>query len=310
MDTSFNLNADQVFQDEDKQYSLPQLRSMQKDVRNSIGILSTHCLLFASRWASELLISINKQIAFQQQEQQPQQQSDDAEMDSKQSKFSEYASNLSQLSDECMLAKTYFDLKDYHRVIEALKNEKNNNYAFFLSTYAMYLVGEQRKEEERSESNNQLEKTQVMNKNLREIMDKIKKKEESKHRLDTFHYFIKGVALRELNRDNEAIEALIHCVNIFPFNWSAWRSLSELIVNEKIFIMVKSKLLNHWICDIFIAEVMVETTEFYNVPDIIKYFNTLCNKLSQVICFCLFFFLCCNFKQNIFRTLTFWDKPL
>ena len=288
MDTSFNLNAEHVFQDEHKQYTLSQLRSMRNDVRNSIGILSTHCLLFASRWASELLISINKQIESQQQQQQQPQDDDAANLRQTKlsNKFSEYASNLSQLSDECMLAKSYFDLKDYHRVIETLKNEnfESNHYAFFVSLYAMYLVGEQRKEEQISESNNQLEKSQVINKNLREIMDKIKKKEDcikDVHQLDAFHFFIKGVVLRELNRDTEAIDALIKCVNIFPYNWSAWRSLSELIVNEKIFILVKSKLLNHWICDIFIAEVMVETTEFYNVSDIIKYFNALSNKLSQ-----------------------------
>eukprot|EP01084_Bolivina_argentea_P284181 486940_1 len=207
----------------------------------------------------------------------------------KSTKYASYVSNITMLSDECNLAKAYFDLKDYHRVIETLKNEDFDQtpYAFFLSCYAKYLVGEKKKEEEILESNNQLEKSQIINKNLNELMDCIKKREirlnNANHsdRLDAFHFYIKGVCLRELSRDNEAIEALITCVNLFPYNWSAWRSLSELVINEKIFHLVKSKLLNHWICGIFIAEVMVETTEFYASNDILKYINQLGDKLSE-----------------------------
>ncbi len=91
----------------------------------------------------------------------------------------------------------------------------------------------------------------------------------------------------KLNRDSESIESLIKSVNIFPYNWSSWRSLAELIINEKIFIYVKSKLLNHFIVSIFIAEVMVETAEFYNPNEIIKYCNNLTHKLPQVNVFIL-----------------------
>ena len=294
MDASFNLNANQVFTDEKKQYSISKLQSMQRDVRFCIGILSTHCVYFASRWSSELLISINKQIQSQKQQSNDNNDGRDDEKSSNNNnnnqankKFSSYKSSIDQLSDECMLAKTYFDLKDYHRVVETLKNEQdinNNNYAFFLSSYASYLVGEKRKEEEILESNNQLEKSQIVNEKLQELMDNINKREKEikNNELDGFHYYIKGIILRELNRDKESIESLIKSVNIFPYNWSAWRSLSELVINEKIFIYVKNKLKKHWICDIFIAEVMVETTEFYNMNEIMVFFSNLNAKLSEV----------------------------
>ncbi len=103
------------------------------------------------------------------------------------------------------------------------------------------------------------------------------------YNLDSFHYYIKGICLRELNRDNESINSLIKSVNIFPYNWSCWRSLAELIVNEKLFNSVKKQLLNHWIVSIFIAEVMVETAEFYHPQEIIKYCNNLTHKLPQVL---------------------------
>ena len=64
-----NMSLNQRFQDTKVQYSISKLQSMQKDIRQCIGILSTHCVYFSSRWASELLISINKQIQLQKQQQ-------------------------------------------------------------------------------------------------------------------------------------------------------------------------------------------------------------------------------------------------
>eukprot|EP00486_Rosalina_sp_Unknown_P015273 CAMPEP_0201587048 /NCGR_PEP_ID=MMETSP0190_2-20130828/139138_1 /ASSEMBLY_ACC=CAM_ASM_000263 /TAXON_ID=37353 /ORGANISM="Rosalina sp." /LENGTH=100 /DNA_ID=CAMNT_0048036213 /DNA_START=19 /DNA_END=317 /DNA_ORIENTATION=+ len=69
MDSNFNMSSNQRFKDTKSQYSISTLQSMQKDIRQCIGILSTHCVYFSSRWASELLISINKQIQLQQQKQ-------------------------------------------------------------------------------------------------------------------------------------------------------------------------------------------------------------------------------------------------
>ena len=297
---------------------------MQKDIRLAVGILSTHCLHFASRWASELLISINKQIESQQPHQDHNENTNHSNILNIESntnrsnilniesntnrsnttnpkgsftEFGAYKSSLSALSDQCLMAKTHFDLKDYHRVIYSLKSVDLNHdhFAFFLSSYASYLEGEQQKEEAILESNNQLEKSQVINQNLKDIIDAVEKREavnlslkreaanQSVHSLDAFHFYIKGVCLRELNRDEEAIEAFIESVNRFPYNWSAWRSLSELVINEKIFTLVQTKLVKHWMTDIFVAEVMVETTEFYNAHEILKYFDDLRLKLTQVL---------------------------
>merc|ERR1719167_876785 len=103
---------------------------MQKDIRLSVGILSTHCLHFASRWASELLISINKQIESQQPHQDHNENTNRSNILNIESntdrsnttnpkgfftEFGAYKSSLSALSDQCLMAKTHFDLKDYHR---------------------------------------------------------------------------------------------------------------------------------------------------------------------------------------------------
>ena len=278
---------------------------MQKDIRHSVGILSTHCLHFASRWASELLIAINKQIESQQQ-QQPNENSNRSNFlnndkstkhrstgdpDDPAVSFPAYKGSLSALSDQCLLAKTHFDLKDYGRVIHCLESVdfKVDHFAFFLSSYASYLEGEQRKEEAILESNNQMEKSQVINLNLKDIVDAVEQREAAvpnRRCLDAFHFYIKGVCLRELNRDDEAVEALVESVNRFPLNWSAWRSLSELVVNEKIFNAVQQKLAKHWMADIFVAEVMVETTEFYNAFEIVKYIDILRQKLTEVESLC------------------------
>ncbi len=142
-------------------------------------------------------------------------------------------SSINSLCDSCILDKTYFDLKDYNRLIETFKTFTNidlnrHNHAFFL-----------------------LEKSQVINKNLSEVIDKIntRKKEYNDNLFDSFHYYIKGICLRKLNRDNESINSL----------------------------------LNHWIVSIFIAVVMVETAEFYHQQESIRYCNNLRHKLPQVM---------------------------
>ena len=48
------------------------------------------------------------------------------------------------------------------------------------------------------------------------------------------------------------------------------------------YLFMLSKLKKHWICDIFIAEVMAETTEFYNMTEIMRFCSSLSAKLSEV----------------------------
>ena len=189
---------------------------------------------------------------------------------------------LEKKSDLYLLAKYYIDLRDHGRAFDVLKTELK--YCFFLRNYSRFLMGEKRKEELMDESNSDIDKQKVMNEELSIILnDEILKTKN----MDSFGYFLCGMIYRELSRDNDAIESFINSIHLYSYNWSVWRSFAEMIENENIYKSVLSELnLNHnhnnnIFYHLFMAQVMIETTEFYDANNIVLYFNDLCNKLPE-----------------------------
>jgi anaphase-promoting complex subunit 8 len=123
-------------------------------------------------------------------------------------------------SHQYLLAKTFFDLKEYSRVDYLLTNAKDQQ-SIFLRLYSRYL---------HLQSNQQfmdhmLTKSQKIPQELIQLsaeLDLVPQK-------DGFLLFLQGVVNIKLKKMEQGKEALLQSVSLYPFNWSAWLELGSLL---------------------------------------------------------------------------------
>jgi anaphase-promoting complex subunit 8 len=200
---------------------------------------------------------------------------------------------MEPIDDLCFLAKTYFDLKEYRRAAHALVGA-TSWHAIFLRNYALYLAGEKSREEELFESKDlthagagasfivppsrdtpitaQSIGSQAVasmigtgtkkpggagpNRELVAIERELEQLAIDRKGLDGFCYFLYGLVLRALGQPLRAVEMLVAAVNVFPLNWSAWKTLAALCTDMS---MVNAlKLEPHFMREFFVAEVLTE----------------------------------------------------
>ncbi|KAL6894301.1 hypothetical protein ACP4OV_008399 [Aristida adscensionis] len=157
-------------------------------------------------------------------------------------------------ADKYLLAKTYFDGREYRRAAHVLRNQTGRK-AVFLRCYALYMAGEKRKEEEMVELEGSLGKSNAVNQELVAL-----EKELSTHQrtgsIDSFGLYLYGIVLRDKGCDNQARTVLVESVNSYPWNWSAWSELQSLCIS--IDILNSLNLKNHWMKDFFLASAYLE----------------------------------------------------
>ncbi|TKS83983.1 Cell division cycle protein 23 -like protein [Collichthys lucidus] len=147
-----------------------------------------------------------------------------------------------------MLAKSYFDLKEYDRAAYFLKGCCSQK-AYFLYMYSRYLSGEKKKDDETVDSLGPLEKGQVRNEALRELRVELSKKHIAGE-LDGFTLYLYGVVLRKLDLLKEAVEVFVEAIHALPLHWGAWLELSNLLKSLS--------LPDCWIRDFFMAHMYTE----------------------------------------------------
>ncbi|XP_062222555.1 anaphase-promoting complex subunit 8-like [Phragmites australis] len=156
--------------------------------------------------------------------------------------------------DKYLLAKTYFDCREYRRAAHVLQNQVGRK-AVFLRRYALYMAGEKRKEEEMIELEGSLGKSNAVNQELVEL-----EKELSTHRrtgsIDSFGLYLYGIILRDKGCEDLARAILVESVNSYPWNWSAWSELQSLCTGSDILNNLNLK--NHWMKDFFLASAYLE----------------------------------------------------
>ncbi|KAL1919350.1 uncharacterized protein VTP21DRAFT_2043 [Calcarisporiella thermophila] len=142
--------------------------------------------------------------------------------------------------DKFLLAKTYFDLKEFDRAAFVLRGCKGAR-SRFLRLYSKYLVGEKRKEEEAQDILDPLDDSQAINKELPAIETELSSLYTS-NELDGFLLYLYGVVLAKRNKKNMAIDSLVESVNKYPYNWSAWLELSTCIATAEMLQNISQKL--------------------------------------------------------------------
>lgn len=95
----------------------------------------------------------------------------------------------------------------------------------------------------------------VVNRNLDSVYNELKPLA-SEGKLDGFCMYLLGVICKSKGSKEEAIQAFIHSVRLYPCNWSAWLDLSKLC-NEREEVD-NFDLPDHWMTDWFMAHLLLD----------------------------------------------------
>lgn len=230
---------------------------IRQELRAAVKMLSGRGLKIASKWAAELLVGLDSSKAAQGGK------SFMSTTSAPSGSNSHIAPTVEpdEDSDVYMLAKGLFDCGEYQRAAEALKNSPTSPWgggeqasasrgvggeqvgtpgwrkALFLRSYALFLAGEKRKEEQMVERGEGLERCFVENAHLKALRLELVEHYEN-GLLDGLLLYLLGVVLREggaaastgksgngtLDCKQILVDAVVGC----PYNWSAWLDLAAL----------------------------------------------------------------------------------
>ncbi|XP_076902400.1 anaphase-promoting complex subunit 8-like [Bidens hawaiensis] len=152
-------------------------------------------------------------------------------------------------TDLYLLAKSYFNCREYRRVAHVLSDQTGNK-ALFLKCYALYLAGEKRKEEETIELEGPLGKPDAVNAELVSI-ERDLAAARNNGSIDSFGLYLYGLVLKAKGNENLARTLLVESVNTYPWNWTTWSELRSLCTTTDT--LNGLKLNNHWMKDFFLA---------------------------------------------------------
>ncbi|PKI63155.1 anaphase-promoting complex subunit 8 [Punica granatum] len=242
--------------------------SCRTELRAAIRQLSDRCLYSASKWAGEQLVGIELDPAkftpsntrFQRGSSSIRRRFRTNEITLTPIAGVSYVSTPVMEEDDAvdgdfyLLAKSYFDCREYRRAAHVLRDQ-NGKKSIFLRCYALFLAGEKRKEEEIIELEGPLGKSDAVNRELvaleRELL--MLRKNGS---IDPFCLYMYGLVLKEKGSENLARTVLVESVNSYPWNWSAWSELQSLCTTVDI--LNSLPLNNHWMKDFFLASAYLE----------------------------------------------------
>lgn len=235
------------------------------ELRTAIRQLTDRCLYSASKWAAEQLVGIEQDPA----KYPPSHTRLQRDCSSIRRRFrstdditstplagTSYVStpvpeedNEAVDSDFYLLAKTYFNCREYRRAAHVLSDQTGKK-ALFLRCYALYLAGEKRKEEETIELEGPLGKSDAVNSELVSIERDLSAVRKN-GTIDPFGLYLYGLVLKQKGNENLARTVLVESVNTYPWNWSAWSELQSLCTTIET--LNSLKLNNHWMKDFFLA---------------------------------------------------------
>lgn len=237
--------------------------SCRTELRTAIRQLSDRGLHSAAKWAAEQLVGIELDPAkftpsntrFQRGSSSIRRRFRTNEITSTPAYGMSYVSTPVMEEDEVvdgdfyLLAKSYFDCREYRRAAHVL-HDQNGKKSMFLRCYALYLAGEKRKEEEMIELEGPLGKSDAVNSELVSL-DRELSTLRKNGMIDPFGLYLYGLVLKEKGNENLARTILVESVNSYPWNWNAWSELLSLCTT--IDILNSLNLNNHWMKDFFLA---------------------------------------------------------
>ncbi|CAG5127621.1 unnamed protein product, partial [Candidula unifasciata] len=154
--------------------------------------------------------------------------------------------------DSYVLAKTYFDVKEFDRAVYVLRECKSPK-PYFLRMYSLYMSDQKRKADNMPDSSGHVEphEDEILKILQTELSEKHSRKE-----LDGFGLYLYGVVLAKLELLSLATEMFVESVNKEPLNWAAWMELARNTTDKEM--LMSYQLPSHWIRSLFMAKVYME----------------------------------------------------
>ncbi|CAK8565966.1 unnamed protein product [Lathyrus sativus] len=242
--------------------------SCRSELRIAIRQLSDRCLYSATKWASEQLVGIEQ---------------DPSKFTPSYTRFQRGSSSIRRKfrthevtatppagvsyvvtpvmeedalvdTDFYLLAKSYFDCREYKRAAHVLRDQIGRK-SLFLRCYALYLAGEKRKEEEMIELEGPLGKSNAGNQELVSLEKELSTLRKN-GTIDPFCLYLYGIILKQKGNENLARTVLVESVYSYPWNWNAWTELQSLC--NSVDTLNSLTLSSHWMKEFFLAGVYQE----------------------------------------------------
>ncbi|KAK7317459.1 hypothetical protein RJT34_01716 [Clitoria ternatea] len=242
--------------------------SCRSELRIAVRQLSDRGLYSASKWAAEQLVGIEQDPAkftpsntrFQRGSSSIRRKYRTHEIATTPIAGVSYIATPVMEEDELvdgdfyLLAKSYFDCREYKRAAHILRDQ-NGRKSVFLRCYALYLAGEKRKEEEMIELEGPLGKSDAVNHELVSLERELSTLRKN-GTIDPFGLYLYGLVLKQKGSDNLGRTVFVESVNSYPWNWNAWTELQSLCTTVDI--LNSLNLNSHWMKDFFLASAYQE----------------------------------------------------
>lgn len=140
-----------------------------------------------------------------------------------------------------MLAKTYFNCKEYDRAAVTLKDAKSGN-AVFLRLYASYISIDKRAtgnsdeylnigKEESSSSASSKEAADALDGKMGKLVSEVEVYHLNGGKPNGFLHYLVGMIYAKKKKFKLAQASLLRSLAIFPYNWSCWQELLSTFTN-------------------------------------------------------------------------------
>ncbi|XP_069697967.1 cell division cycle protein 23 homolog isoform X1 [Periplaneta americana] len=210
------------------------VKEVKQDLQRAIIECSQRGLIHSTKWLSELNFALR-----------------DVKIDPSDT-FTQSILDNDDEAEHYLLAKSYFDLKEYDRCAyftEFCQAPRTR----FLHLYSRYLSGEKKKISDVTDITTPPDPTQ--NSSLRELGSQLMK-DHLARKLDGYGLYLYGIVLKRLELLREAVEVLVEATHNEPLHWGSWLELATLITDRT---KLNSLVLpDHWMKHFFLGHTFLE----------------------------------------------------
>jgi anaphase-promoting complex subunit 8 len=162
--------------------------------------------------------------------------------------------------EQYLMAKSYFDLKEYDRCAFFTKVSKTPR-VIFLHYYSKYLAGEKKRLDNQTDTIASVDSTQLaylrqLRAELQKMYNQAESDEDAEDIMDGYMLYLYGVVLKRLGLNDMAKDILVEAIEKEPCHWGAWLELSFHISDRSA--LQALDLPDHWLKSVFLAHCYLE----------------------------------------------------
>jgi anaphase-promoting complex subunit 8 len=271
---------------------MPGSKRIEKELRFAFDYLQAYRLSQSAKWVSELLVSMKNrkpinysvsgsliQDSFLEEGVHRDRSNDNDEMEEEEDEIDPsgfrseildypidmeeefnytYYEKKNKDNDTLNLGRILFDLREYHKVMHKLASlaTPQNQAAMFIYYNSMFMVAEQKAEEEKFQTSENSSKTAGDCGNLIRIENEMSLHYKN-NGLNAVNLFMYGTVLKRRNKVQKAKKVLVEALNKFPLLWGAWLEINSMLKKEDQD-LVKKSLKAHWSKNFYLSSYFIQ----------------------------------------------------